>query len=54
MMYIFNKKYGVWYKAHISGIEKHGISDQHRKTFNPCKKYQTVSLSNQNLRFQRC
>ena len=30
-----NKGYGT--KKHIEGIQKHGISDYHRKTFKQCK-----------------
>ena len=30
-----NKGYGT--KAHMSGIEKHGITQWHRRTFHPCK-----------------
>ena len=30
-----NKGYGT--KKHIEGIEKYGITDMHRKTYNICK-----------------
>jgi ribonuclease HII len=38
-MYKFSKNKGYPTKEHVEAIEKYGIIDEHRKTFNPVSKY---------------
>ena len=38
-MYGFSKNKGYPTKEHVEAIEKYGIIDEHRKTFNPVSKY---------------
>ena len=44
--YSLDKNMGYGTKAHMDGIEEHGITEWHRKTFAPCRNKQVVKEIN--------